>query len=409
MSELERPQTADPEAPVEISNRPGWTRAGFLKRAGLVGLGTGVGGAVLAACGSSGNGTSTAAETGSSTTTAAGGGGGGGAVSSKLKKKSIGIVHFTEADENEVAIAKALEKAAEEAGLEWEFSASDSQGSQAKAEQGVSAFVNQGVDAIVPVVVSARLVEAQLAEANKAKIPVFGMWTFSELDPKLVVDYTPLPAADASALAGYMCADLYERKPEGQIKIALLDTNLEILQSRSVTVRAVAELYPRVEIVDSADVNVEDINGSTSSIVQGFLSKTSDLDAIWTNYPPTGPGAAAAVEQRAMTEQVGVYTHVAESAGIEALKNKNGALRAMSWVDLDWQSYHMVGLMLAYFNGEEVGRLSSYEDICPIKVITQQNVAEAEGQGTAAGYGWTLLDGSWKPQVIEEFKTTYSA
>lgn len=383
---------------------PNWTRAGFLKRAGMVGLGTGVGGVVLAACGSSGS-TTAAGESTASTTS----GSGGGSISAKLKNKKVGIVHFTEADENEIAIAQAFEQAVEDAGLNWSVQASDSQAVQSKAEQSVSALVHQDVDAIVPLVVSSRLIEAQLAEAKKAKIPVFGMWTFSELNPELVVDYTPLPAADASALAGYMCSDLYERKPDGQIKVALLDTDLDILQTRSVSVRAITELYPRVEIVDTANVNLEDINGSTSSIVQGFLSKNSDLDAIWTNYPPTGPGAATAVDQRGKTEQVGVYTHVAEGAGIEALKNPNGALRASSWVDLDWQSYHMVGLMLAYFNGEEVPRLSSYEDICPIKVITQKNVSEAEGQGTAGGYGWTILEGSWKPQVVEGWKAKYGA
>lgn len=401
----QRDQVPDPvEQALGPAGGHNWTRAGFLKRAGLVGLGAGVGGAVLAACGSGGS-TSAAGDTTAATTTA----GGGGEISSKLKNKKIGIVHFTEADENELAIAKALEQAAEDAGLNWSVSATDSQGAQSKAEQGVAAFVHQNVDAIIPLVVSARLVEAQLEEAKQAEIPVFGMWTFSELNPKLVVDYTPLPAADASALAGYMCSDLYERIPSGQIKVALLDTDLDILQTRSVSVRAIAELYPRIEIVDTANVNLEDINGSTSSIVQGFLSKTSDLNAIWTNYPPTGPGAAAAVEQRGKTEQVGVYTHVAEGAGIEALKNPNGALRASSWVDLDWQSYGIVGLMLAYFNGEEVPRLSSYEDICPIKVVTQLNVGEAEGQGTAGGYGWTILEGDWKPKVIEGWKAAYGA
>lgn len=383
--------------------RSGWTRASFLKRAGLVGLGTGVGGVVLAACGSS-NGTTTAGATDATTTATPGGGG---SVNPKLKNKTVGIVHLTEADENEGALAKAFEQAAEEAGLNWTVKQSDSQASQAKAEQAFAAYVNQGVDAVIPLVVSAQLVEAQLAQAKEKSIPVFGMWTFSELNPLLVVDNTPPPAADAANLAAYMFGDLYIRKPDGQIKVALLDTDLEVLQARSKCVRALAELYPRIEIVDAANINLEDINGSTSTAVQGFLSKTDDLDGIWTNYPPTGPGAAAAVEQRGKTDQCGVYAHVAEGAGLEALKNPNGALRATSWVDIDAQSYNLVELMLQYFNGEEVQRLAGKETIAPDKIITHHNVGEAEGQGTAAGYGWTHQFGTWKPQLIAEWKERF--
>jgi ABC-type sugar transport system substrate-binding protein len=388
----------------ETQGPSGVSRAGFLKRAGALGLTTSISASVLAACGGGGKDATAQQDTTKAATTAAGG-----SIAKKYQGKTIGIVHLTEADENEQGLAKALIEAADRAGLNWKFLQSDSQGDQAKAQQAAAAFVNQKVDAIIPLVVAARLVSAQLTSAQQAKIPVFGMWTFSELDPTITVDYTPLPVADAGALAGYMFSDLYTRKPKGPIKIALLDTDLDILQSRSVTVRSIAKLYPRAQLVDTANIDLTNINGSAGSIVQGFLSKHSDLDAIWTNYPPTGPGAAAAVEQRNKASQVGVYTHVAQSAGLKALEKSGGALRATSWVDLDWQSYNVVGLMLAAFAGQKVDRLTSYQNVTPVQVFTASNVSQAQGKGTAGHYGWTILDGTWKDGLVAGWKSSFAS
>lgn len=321
------------------------------------------------------------------------------------KKKTIGVVHLTTADENESTLVSALKEASKAAGLEWTFKEADSQGSAEKSQQAVSTFVNQGVDAILLLVVSSRDLQPQLEDAKEAGIPVFGQWSFSELDPLIVQDYTPLPAADASALAQQMFSSLYLEKPEGDIEVALVNTDLDILGARNAAVRGLAELYPRIKIVDSANIDFTDISGSTQRMVDGFMSKYPDLDALWASYPVAGPAAAQSV--LAAGKDIEVFTHVAQSEGVKALQDKDNPLTAMPWLDFDYQSYHTVEGMLTYFAGQEPDRLESYQDPVPFKVFTKKTAGELTGTGVAAGIGWTSQAGQWKQPLVDTWGSKF--
>lgn len=321
------------------------------------------------------------------------------------RNKTIGVVHLTNADENEGTLVTALKEATKAAGLNWTFKEADSQGDASKSQQAVSSFVNQKVDAILLLVVSARAVQPQLEAAKKAGIPVFAQWSFSELDPLIVQDYTPLPAADASALAGYMFSNLYLEHPTGDINVALVNSDADIFGPRNAAVRGLAALYPRVKIVDSANIDFTDVAGSTTKIVNGFMSKHSNLDAIWTIYPVSGPAAAQAV--LAARKKIEVYTHVAQSAGIKALADPKNPLTAMPWLDFDWQSYYTVQGMLDHLAGKKVGRLESYENVTPFKLFTKQTASELDGTGVAAGIGWTQLGGVWKQPLVDSWGSRF--
>jgi ABC-type sugar transport system substrate-binding protein len=390
----------------DVERVTGTTRGAFLRRTAAMGASVGIVSSVLAACGGDSSATAESTTTADQAATPASGG----TIASKYDKKTIGVVHLTSADENESTLVKALKEATKRAGLDWTFREADSQGDQAKAQAAMTSFITQKVDAIIPLVVSARLIQKELADAKAANIPVFGMWTFSELDPNLLLDYTPIPAADASALAGYMFSDLYLQKPQGDIKVALVNTDLDILRPRNATVRGLAALYPRIKIVDSADIDLKDVVGSATNITNGFLSKHGDLAALWTSYPPTGPAAASAVMARNKAKQVRVYTHVAGSAGVKAIADPANPLQAMPWLDFDWQSYNVVGFMLEHFSGKQVDRLSGYEDVVPFKFFNKASVKDgAAGKGVAAGIGWTLLDGVWKTALVDGWKTTFAS
>jgi ABC-type sugar transport system substrate-binding protein len=324
------------------------------------------------------------------------------------RNKTIGVVHLTTADENEATLVKALKEASDAAGLNWTFKEADSQGLGAKSQQAVSAFVNQKVDAILLLVVSSRDVQPQLQEAKKAGIPVFGQWSFSELDPLLVQDYTPIPAGDASALAGQMFSELYTKHPTGDIEVALINTDLDILGARNAAVRGLAELYPRVKLVDSANIDFTDISGSTQRITDGFMSKYPDLDALWASYPVAGPAAAQSVLAAKKDKDIKVYTHVAQSEGIKALSDSKNPLSAMPWLDFDWESYHSLEGMLGHFAGDKIDRLASYQDVVPFKVFTKDTASQLDGAGTAAGIGWTLLQGQWKQPLVDTWGSKFS-
>jgi ABC-type sugar transport system substrate-binding protein len=364
-----------------------------------------LGATVLTGCSKSSPATATATEAATTSVVKAASGG---AIASKYKNKTIGVVHLTKADENETTLVKALKEASTAGGLGWKFVESDGQGDQGKIQQAMSAFIAQKVDAIVLEVVSTRLVSKELADAKAAGIPVFGEWTFSELDPNLTADYTPVPAADASALAGQMFSELYLAHPAGDIQVALVNTDLDILQARNAVVRGLAKLYPRIKIVDSANISFTDIVGSSTQIANGFLSKYPDLDAIWTAYPLSGPAAAQAI--LAAHKNVKVYTHVAQSEGIKALADPANPLSAMPWLDFDWESYHLVDTMLSHFGGKPVNKLNGFQDVVPFKVFTKANAKEGlTGKGVAAGIGWTLLEGSWKQPLVDTWKTKFAS
>lgn len=312
--------------------------------------------------------------------------------------KTIGVVHLTSADENEGTLVAALKEASDKAGLDWKFLESDSQGEAAKSQQAISAYVNQDVDAIILMVVSARDVQAQLQEAKDAGIPVFGQWSFSALDPLITSDYTIPMAVEAADLATYMFSDLYTKYPEGDIEIALVNSNVDTFAPRNQAVRSIAEIYPRIKIVDSADIDFTDLNGSTTRIVDGFHSKHPDLKAVWNIYPVSVTASAQAI--MAANADIDVYGPVAQSVGIKALADPENPFVAMPWMDFDYESYKTVESILGQLAGQEANRLEAYEDIAPFKLFTKETADQLDGEGVASGIGWTLDEGAWKDPMV---------
>lgn len=313
--------------------------------------------------------------------------------------KTIGVVHLTSADENEGTLVAALKQASEKAGLNWEFLESDSQGEAAKSQQAISAYVNQGVDAIILMVVSARDVQAQLQEAQDAGIPVFGQWSFSALDPMITSDYTVPMSMDGALLSTYMFSDLYLKHPEGDIEIALVNSNGDIFQPRNQTLRGLAESYPRIKIVDSADIDFTDLEGSTTRMVDGFMTKHPDLKAIWNIYPVTVTTSAQAI--MAKGGDIDVYGPVAQSVGIAALQDPENPFQAMTWMDFDYESYKTVESILNQLAGNEANRLEAYENPAPLKLFTKDTADQLNGDGVASGIGWSLNGGEWKDSMVE--------
>ncbi|SCX05258.1 sugar ABC transporter substrate-binding protein [Candidatus Aquiluna sp. UB-MaderosW2red] len=321
--------------------------------------------------------------------------------------KTIGVVHLTSADENEGTLVAALRQASEKAGLNWTFIESDSQGSAAKSQQAISAYVNQGVDAIILMVVSARDVQSQLQDAAAAGIPVFGQWSFSALDPLINSDYTVPMGMEAADLATYMYSDLYLQHPEGDIEVALVNSSADIFGPRVQIVRSLAELYPRIKIVDSADIDFTDLNGSTTRIAEAFMSKHPDLKAIWNIYPVSVTAAAQAVIAAGKAKDIAVYGPVAQSVGIAALADPENPFKAMPWMDFDYESFKTVESILGKFAGLEANRLEAFEDPAPMKLFTKETAYQLNGEGVASGIGWTQNQGAWKDPMVKSWGASF--
>jgi ribose transport system substrate-binding protein len=366
---------------------------------------------ILAACGgSSSSSSSTEASSGESTAQGTNvADKAGGEIAAKYKHLVIGVASFTAADEGEKLLEEAMEEASELAGLEWEFKIAEAKGNPNLTSPEVESFVTQGVDAIVQIAFSPDYDQPGLEKAKDAGIPVFGMWTNGELNPLLVTDYTPPSAVDEAALSSYMLNELYENNPTGEIQLAMINTNVAAIQPRPHVLKGLLELYPRVKVVDEAEVSTEDPVGSATQITDGFLSKDPDLKAIWTNYPPSGVPAAAAVETQGKSDSVNVYMHIGDKAGVQALEEQGNPLKGMVLVDLDYQAYKTMEQMLLQLSGGTPSRLLSYEDIIPLKVFNKETAHEADGEGVAGGAGWTQNKGAWKQPMVENWKTQFGS
>jgi len=392
----------DPSA--EESAPRGHTRAGFLKRVAIAGAGTSVTGSILAACGGGGDNNASATQT--AAPTAAGGGGPIAKVGSKYDNKKIGVFIITAADENVDAISRWCKTAAKEAGLNWKWNLIDTQGDQAKGGAAMQTFITQKVDGIIDIAVGAGGIESQLKAAKDAKIPVVGTYTFASPTSSILNDYTLPPDTDATLLAHYMCKDLYKRHPSGDIEVVMLDFPVDIISGRRSAFKAVAGQHDRIKIVgENFNVSATSTAESASSAAQAAVRGNPNLKAIWCNYPPIAINAASGVEQTG--KDVKVYGHIANSAGVEAVRSGTSPLVATSWVDWPYMAYTLVDQLLAAFSGKELDRALSYLRPDPAIVFDKTNVEREVPKGTKAA-DWQFGGGTYRQSFIKEWGETYT-
>jgi ribose transport system substrate-binding protein len=130
-----------------------------------------LGAAIIGGCGGNGSSSSGSATAASTTTTGA-------AAALSGKGKTIGIIHFIQADEAATRQGKAVEEAAERFG--WTTKVIDTNLDPSKAVAAFSTFVNAKVDGIVMVDLDTASLKAQIKQADDAGIPVIsyagGSW-----------------------------------------------------------------------------------------------------------------------------------------------------------------------------------------------------------------------------------------
>jgi ABC-type sugar transport system substrate-binding protein len=377
----------------------GFAREEFLKR----GAALGVGGVVASALAD----TAAASSRDVSRTSA------GAAIAPKYKNKTIGVPMFQVADQNEVLLVEQFKQISRQAGLNWKWIADDTQGDQQKAQSVVKSYVTRGVDGMFLLVIPTRWVPAQLASARQKKIPVIGMNNFAPLSPDITFEYGPVLGSDAVFLAEYIALDLVKKHgTRKKIKIGALTVPVDVVQDRVAVFKGIVDLNPQFEIAGGKllEVDVTNVSSSTIKATQSLLTKYPDLDAIWSPYPPMAVPAASAVQQQGKANQVRVYGHVAQSAGLDALRDPKNPLQAISWVDLVFWSYQLVEYMLDIFAGRVQSRFVQYQNPIPAAVIDKASVGRIQSvqvQGKSVST-WMLNEGSYRPVFINRWKRVFS-
>ncbi|MGH9045548.1 MAG: sugar ABC transporter substrate-binding protein, partial [Acidimicrobiales bacterium] len=324
----------------------------------------------------------------------------------KLRHKQIGFLNYTSADQNNELWTLAIEEANRRAGLDWRFKLVDGENTTSVQAAAITAFIDDKVDAIILGTIAPPAVATQLAEAKAKGIPVFGLWCYPPIFKGLTLNYQATPMTGTAALCGYMFNQLDLRYPKGY-QIAVVDCTFAVLKQRRLGLNALKSIHPLARVVASAFAESSDINGSTETIVRGFLSRFPDLKAIWTSYPTSGPAAATAV-LTARRPHIRVYSNDAEKPGLIDVGQPGNPIIAMPWDDWDWQGYYLVNYMLEYFAGHNPGPLVQYETPTPFVMLTKANAkTTAKGKGVAGGFGWSFLDGAWKEPLVKGWKSQY--
>ncbi|MCW2953405.1 MAG: hypothetical protein JWQ48_2575 [Conexibacter sp.] len=383
----------------------GSTRAGFFKRVAISGVAASGAAGILAACG--GGGKDAAAVT-ATTGTSTGAGAASGSIAARYKNKTIGVPINTLLDENEATLVKYLKEASDRAGLNWKFLADDTRSDQAAAQTTVQSYVTRKVDAIIDLVIPASTIEAQLAAATTAGIPIVGTYTFAEFSPSILADYSAILDHDGVLMSHYLINDQQHARGHRTVRVAMLDAPLAVVSPRRWIFEAIARNTPGVEIVaqDFAVSLTDTVNDATRRAT-ALLQKNSDLSCIWCNYPPIAVPAASAVAQAGKTD-VQVYGHIAQSGGVEAVRERTNPLVATTWFDLAYNSYGLVDLVLQALAGRRPDREVSYLSPVPDALFDASNVDIEVPKGTRAA-DWKFAGGSYRDQFVARWNQQYGS
>jgi ABC-type sugar transport system substrate-binding protein len=389
----------------EPDEQRGSTRAGFFKRVAISGVAASGAAGILAACG--GGGKDAAAVT-ATTGTSTAGGAASGSIGARYKNKTIGVPINTLLDENEATIVRYLREASDRAGLNWKFLADDTRADQAAAQTTVQSYVTRKVDAIIDCTVPASSIEAQLAAATAANIPIVGTYTFAEFSPSILADYSAILDHDAVLLSHYLINDQQRTRRRSSVRVGMLDAPLAVVAPRRWIFEALARNSPGVAIVDQDfAISLTDTVNDATRRATAMLQKNPDLSCIWCNYPPIAVPVASAVAQAGKTD-VQVYGHVAQSGGVEAIRDRSNPLVATSWFDLVYNAYGLVDLVLQALSGRTPDRETSYLSPIPDAVFDASNVDAEIPKGTRAA-DWKFAGGSYRDGFVARWNQTYGS
>ena len=341
-----------------------------------------------------------------------------GKIAEKYKNLTIGVPVYAFADENQITIANQLQAAAKAAGLNWKFLVQDVAGSVTTAGQVFDTFISRGVDVIIDIVIPPRLVAAQMAKAKEKKIPVFGIYTFGTNYPDMVLDYGGVTSVESSYVSSYMLFDQRIRHPgKKKIKLGIINSQLDVIKPRRGALDGLLGLainndFEVVQVIP--DVDPANTVQVATQVTQAILTKNPDVDCLWVSWSPAPVPVAAAVEQAGKAESCKVYGLVAQSAGLQLIKEGKSPLVATSWVDLVWVGWGCVDLVLKHLSGKPVDRLALLStNGVPCVCINQAeanspNIQMVDVLGGKQIPTWMFAQGSYRDRFVASWNEKYS-
>jgi ribose transport system substrate-binding protein len=246
--------------------------------------------------------------------------------------KTIGVAHFWLGNDWNLEVQNAYTEYLEERG--YTINVGNAQNSTAQEKSDLENFIASGVDGIIITGGEARAFGDISMKAKEAGIPI------------VCIDMV-LPGAVASVSAdnysgGAQLGLFVAKEMQGEGKVAMIvDPSWQSVNTRGEMIEKVLNDYPGIEIVARQDVTDDPINNGYQ-ITKSVLQANPDLKAITASWGMPSIGAAQAVEELGLSDQVVIATADNDKAILEAM----AADGAPKWVTIG-QDCKAMGLKAA--------------------------------------------------------------
>ncbi|MDR0875069.1 MAG: sugar ABC transporter substrate-binding protein [Clostridiales Family XIII bacterium] len=246
--------------------------------------------------------------------------------------KTIGVAHFWLGNDWNLEVQNAYTEYLEARG--YKINVSNAQNSTAQEKTDLENFIAAGVDGIIITGGEARAFGDISIKAKEAGIPI------------VCIDMI-LPGAVASVSAdnysgGAQLGLFVARELNGEGKVAMIvDPSWQSVGLRGEMIERVLSDYPGIEIVATQDVTDDPVNNGYQ-IVKSVLQAHPDLKAVTASWGIPSIGAAQAIQEMGLEDQVVIATADNDKAILEAM----GAEGAPRWVTIG-QDCKAMGLKAA--------------------------------------------------------------
>lgn len=273
-------------------------------------------------------------------------------------KVALSSQHLTN-DFNRGVLA-GVESKAEELGLE--LVTANAQGDTNKQVADIENFLSMDVDAVIIGGGEGPAFASVMEEMAEKGIPCITV--------DIVSENSTCNLTSDNFNGGEQLALYVSNKLGGEGNILVLDTpGWKSLEIRIRMLEAVIEDYPDLNIVQTISVGTQDAVNNYYKEVRAYLQGNSDIDCIYCSWGLAAVGAAQAVKELGLQEEIFVVCTDADQVVLEEMRSENSPLSAVVGQYPDRLGSGAVEMAVSAAKGEEVPG----EAYAPIILIEKEN------------------------------------
>lgn len=213
------------------------------------------------------------------------------------EKKLIGISSFQQGNDWNIQVAEGAKERVDELG--WEYVHTNAEGDTDAMITALEGFLSQGVDGVVVGGGSAPALEPIIGELQKAGIPVVTL----DITSQNAVTNIFIESHTATALLAVYAVNRLDALPGSYAHLTIPDFGWKTVDIRDFVADLVFEIegWENVGLLDSG---LADAINQSKTAVRSALLAHPDLDLVYSSWGMPAVGAAAAIREAELTDQV---------------------------------------------------------------------------------------------------------